>query len=98
MFVPIRPRELVHGTKYKIIDLNDPFLKFIEFYKIGTFVRIAYKFKGVWYYLFHVNGKKKFFASNCMFYKFVSENPQEKMEQRALDKILKQLINDDFTW
>ena len=98
MFVRIRPCELVSGTKYKVCDPNDPFSKFIEFYKIGTFVRIAYKFKGVWHYLFRVNGKKKFFASDCMFYKFVSENPQEKMEQRALDKILKQLVNDVFTW
>jgi hypothetical protein len=96
MFVPIRPQELVYGTKYKIVDPNDPFS--MEFYKIGTFVRIAYKFKGVWYYLFRVNGRKKFFTSNCMFYKFISENPQEKMEQRALNKILKRLINDDFTW
>jgi hypothetical protein len=97
MFLHIRPQELVHGTKYKIVDLNVPFSKFIEFYEIGTFIRIAYKFKGVWNYLFRVNRKKKFFASNCMFYKFVSENPQEKMEQRSLDKILKQLVND-FTW
>jgi hypothetical protein len=98
MFVPIRPRELVYGTKYKVCDLNDSFSKFMEFYEICTFIRIAYKFKGVWQYLFRVNGKKKFFASNCMFYKFISENPQEKMEQRALDKILKRLINDDFAW
>ena len=34
------------------------------------------------------------------FYAFIpqKEKIQQAMEQRALNKILKQLINDDFTW
>ena len=34
------------------------------------------------------------------YYKFVSQKEyiQQAMEKRALDKILKRIINDDFTW
>ena len=81
----IQPEELVPGIKYKIVDPNVPILfKFIEskFDKIGTFIRVAYRLNGVWYYLFHVEGKKRFFASDCMFYKFISEIPEEKMDAR----------------
>jgi hypothetical protein len=72
----IQPEELVPGTKYKIGDPNVPIL-FMEFYKIGTFVRVAYRWNGVWYYLFHVDGKRRFFASDRTFYKFVPENPEK---------------------
>jgi hypothetical protein len=77
MSVRIQPEELVSGTKYKIVDPNILF-KFTEFYKIGTFIRVAYRLNGVWYYLFLVKGKRRFFASDRMFYKYVSENPEEK--------------------
>jgi len=83
MSVRIQPEELVPGNKYKISDPNFPILfKFMEseFYKIGTFVRVAYRFKGVLYYLFLVEGKRRFFASDRMFYNFITENKQEKME------------------
>lgn len=60
----IHSEELVPGTKYKIVDPN---IKFMEFYKIGTFLRVAYRLKGVWYYLFHVDGKRRFFTDR-MFY------------------------------
>ena len=73
----IQPEELVPGMKYKIGDPSVPVL-FTEFYKIGTFVRVAYRLNGVWYYLFLVDGKRRFFASNCMFYTFITENPEEK--------------------
>jgi len=69
----IQPEELVPGMKYKIGDV--PVL-FTEFYKIGTFIRVAYRLNGVWYYLFHVEGKRRFFASDRTFYKFVSEIPE----------------------
>jgi hypothetical protein len=69
----IQPEELVPGTKYKIGDPNVSIL-FTEFYKIGTFIRVAYRWNGVWYYLFHVEGKRRFFASDRMFYKFVPES------------------------
>jgi hypothetical protein len=77
----IQPEELVPGMKYKIGDPN-VFFKFTEFYKIGTFIRVAYRLNGVWYYLFHVEGKRRFFASDRMFYKFVPENTEEKMDVR----------------
>jgi hypothetical protein len=71
----IQPEELIPGMKYKIGDPNVPVLfKFTEFYKIGTFVRVAYRLNGVLYYLFHVDGKRRFFASDRMFYKFVPES------------------------
>jgi hypothetical protein len=75
----IQPEELVPGMKYKIGDVP-VFFKFTEFYKIGTFIRVAYRLNGVWYYLFHVEGKRRFFASDRMFYKFVPENTEEKMD------------------
>ena len=39
-------------------------------------------------------------AKTFRYYTFVSqkEKIQQAMEQRALDKILKRLVNDDFTW
>lgn len=78
----IQPEELVPGTKYKIGDPSVPVLfKFTE-YKIGTFIRVAYRLNGVWYYLFHVEGKRRFFASDRSFYKFVPENPEEKIDVR----------------
>ena len=76
MSVRIHPEELVPGMKYKIVDPNVHMFNYMEFYKIGTFIRVAYRLNGVWYYLFHVEGKRRFFASDCMFYKFVS-NPEE---------------------
>ena len=79
----IQPKELVPGTKYKIGDPNVTILfKIMEsgFYKIGTFIRLAYRLNGVWYYLFRVDGKRRFFASDRMFYKFVPENTEEKMD------------------
>ncbi len=35
-----------------------------------------------------------------LYYQFIpqKEKIQQAMEQRALDKILKRLVNDDFTW
>ena len=80
MSVRIKPEEFVPGTKYKIVDPNVHMFKFMEFYKIGTFIRVAYRLNGVWYYLFHVDGKRRFFASDRMFYKFVPENPEEKID------------------
>ena len=104
MFIRIQPEELEPGTKYKIDKIETFINEFIELIvestkKTGIFKRVAYRFHGKLYYMFYSEGKKRYFASDCMFYKFVSENPQEKMERRAVNIILKQIIGDDcFEW
>jgi hypothetical protein len=84
MFVRIEPNELVIGKKYKIGEHT------------GIFKRVAYRAYG---YVFYSKRAKRYFAPSCTFYKFVSDNPQEKMERRAVNKIVQRLIGDDnFEW
>ena len=104
MFVHIQPEELVPGTKYKIDKIYTFVNEFIELIvesnqKTGIFKRVAYRFHGKLYYMFHSEGKKRYFASDCMFYKFVSDNPQEKMERRAVNMIVRRLTGEPyFEW
>ncbi len=87
MFVRVEPEELVPDTKYKIGE------------KKGTFIRFVYHTRGIWYYLFRVKGKERFFRTNCPLYKFVTDKPQWKMERRAVNLIVRKIIGDDhFTW
>ena len=48
------------------------------------------------------NGRKHYnilFTKHELYYEFVSNNPQAKMERRAVNLIVRQLIGDDhFTW
>ena len=41
----------------------------VKKYKTVTFKRVAYKLKGVWYYQFDVDGRKRYFTENDTFYK-----------------------------
>lgn len=41
----------------------------VKRYKTVTFKRVAYKLKGVWYYQFDVDGRKRYFTENDTFYK-----------------------------
>ena len=87
MFVRVQPEDLVHGTQYKIGE------------KKGTFIRFVYRAYGIWHYLFRVKGKERQFGTKCPFYKYVSDNPQEKMERRAVNLIVRKLIGDEcFEW
>jgi hypothetical protein len=104
MFELIDFQYLVPGNKYKI-KTNGPkheytgtFKRHVHLYilyhsfdnVIDTHTRINYgtcdicpsHFRSVYYYAFVPQ----------------KERIQQDMEQRALDKILKRLVNDDFTW
>lgn len=100
MFVEVVPIDLVVGVKYVLLSScfcgvftgtfkgqgNGPFhnIKSSPYY-ISMYNKIT-----------HIQSIDK----NISFYAFVpqKEKIQKDMEQRALNKILKQLINEDFTW
>ena len=87
MFVRIEPEELVPGTKYKIGE------------KKGTFIRFVWRARGIWYYHFRVKFGERQFGTKTPFYKYVSDNPQWKMERRSVNLIVRNLIGDDhFHW
>jgi len=87
MFVRIEPLELIQGTKYKIGEHT------------GIFKSIGYRAYGKWFYVFYSKRSKRYFSSTCDFYKFVSDNPQGKMERRAVNLIVRRLIGDEhFEW
>jgi len=86
MFVPIHPRDLVKGSKYKINGYTGYYQ-----YKIGA-VTVFHNVRN------HVE-IEMFPMAGYTFEKFVSENPQEKMETRALNKIIQRLLGDEwFEW
>ena len=86
MFVPIHPRDLVKGTKYKINGYTGYYQ-----YKIGA-VAVFHNVRN------HVE-IKMVPTSAYTFEQFVSQHPQEKMERRAVNLILRSLIGDGcFEW
>jgi len=78
---PIRPDKMVPDAKYtmedpKVVSLVESLKKLginaeVSIYKTVTFKRVAYKHNGVWHYLFHVDGRKRYFTSNDTFYIYV---------------------------
>ena len=76
---PIHPDKMVPDTKYRMEDPASVSIvkllnkmgsekEYIPLYKTVTFKRVAYKLNGVWYYLFHVDGRKRYFTENETFY------------------------------
>lgn len=56
-----------------------------------------------WYSLFSINGHKKYFFESDTYYdlKQITDNAKrakENMELRALNKILKCIVNEEFQW
>jgi hypothetical protein len=56
-----------------------------------------------WYSLFSINGDEKYFFESDIYYDVVkikqnATKARENMETRALNKILKNLINEEFQW
>ena len=87
MFQLIAYDELESGKKYKIEE------------KTYGFLSIAFRHNTVWYLKFYKKEKITYFSQYCDFYNFVSENPQWKMERRAVNMILRCLIGDHhFEW
>jgi hypothetical protein len=86
MFVPIHPRDLVKGTKYKINGYTGYYQ-----YKIGA-VTVFYNVRN------HVE-IEMFSMAGYTFEQFISEKPQEKMERRAVNKVLRGILGDEcFEW
>ena len=105
MFVGVDANDLVPGAKYAM-DIGFSECK----YSTGMFRCHESGHTLWWYYTKDYSGVKHINTYNTLrdmknknysqFFTFVSqiEKIQQAMEQRALDKILKRLVNDDFTW
>jgi len=57
----------------------------------------------MWYSLFSVNGDKTCFFESDIYYdvaniKKNANHARKNMEDRALDKILKRVVNEEFEW
>ena len=101
MFEEIAYQQLVVGEKYKIKDLP-----YSRSYYTGIFkksYRTNQDYQAFETVIYHSYNKQNYL--NAVFYgKFYfryipqKERIQQAMESRALDMILKRLINDDFTW
>jgi hypothetical protein len=53
--------------------------------------------------LFSINGNEKYFFENDTYYDFAiikknANQARKNMESRALSKILKQIVNEEFQW
>ena len=85
----IHPDEMVPDTKYIIEDPHAVALakllhkyniedttKLIhkKIFKTVIFKRVAYGINGIWHYLFYLNGRRRYFTSNDIFYKYVPED------------------------
>jgi hypothetical protein len=105
MFVEVELNNLIDGEKYATLstfNIDEYWTTIIETSEWGS---------PIWGYLKQYSGIENRNTYNKLltirnkenspnFYAFIpqKEKIQQAMEQRALDKILKQLINDDFTW
>ena len=99
MFVEVPYTQLVAGRKYKInTSYKDYMGIYIMSFWEGPYFRLLFtKIKGI-----NSHSSRSFafaLSKNNVFHKFVSENPQWKMERRAVNLILRRLIGDDcFEW
>jgi len=108
MFVEVKTEDLVVDTKYAIISTFN-----IDIYLTTTIERSEWgspiysnlkEHSGIenintYNKLLTIKDKEKG-PDYFIYFAFVpqKEKIQEAMEKRALNKILKRLINDDFTW
>ena len=98
-------KDLIEGEKYAMLStfiIDEYWTTIIEYSEWGS---------PIWGYLKQYSGIENRSIYNKLltiknkenspnFYAFVpqKEKIQEAMEKRALDKILKRLINEDFSW
>ena len=57
----------------------------------------------IWHNIFSVNNYIKYFFENDLYYdleliRHNASDARKNMEQRALDKVLKRVVNEDFQW
>jgi len=101
MFEEIAYQELVVGEKYKIKDLPYSRSYYTGIFKESYRRNVDYQsFDNVFY---HCYDKQNYFNvsfTRKFYFRLIpqKERIQQSMESRALDMILKRLINDDFTW
>ena len=105
MFVNIDGNDLVPGEKYAM-DVSFDTCK----YKTGMFRCHEGSSVMWWYYIKEYSGVKHINIYNILrtvknknysqFFAFVpqKEKIQQAMEQRALNMIMKRLVNEDFQW
>ena len=108
MFVEVEPEDLVVDTKYAIIstfNIDIYLTTTIEFSEWGSPIYSNLKeYCGIenrnTYNKLLTIKDKEIGPDYFIYFAFVpqKEKIQEAMEKRALDKILKRVINDDFTW
>jgi len=102
MFEEIAYQDLVVGEKYKIKDLPYSRSYYTGIFKCKCHMyHTEYQaFETVFY---HCYDKQSYFNvsfSRKFYFRYIpqKERIQQAMESRALDMILKRLINDDFSW
>lgn len=103
MIVNVHDEELVIGTKYKITDFNlvGEYDKYYGVFRgVSTCDGNYLKFKKVYNIFKRKNmGKLEFRLHYFRYYAFISDQPQWKMERRAVNLIVRRLIGDDnFEW
>ena len=94
MFVKVPYTNLVVGKKYKIIGNYNEFTGIYQSFEQGPYFNLL--FANVKSHLHHNN---VLFSTYKDFYEFVPQNPQAKMERRAVTMIVRRLTGDDcFEW
>ena len=57
-----------------------------------------------WYMIFDINNEERIFHEKCKYYEakkyyqYYANQARKSMELRALNKILKNIVNEDFQW
>jgi len=102
MFVLIHPGNMVIGTKYKIENYEgilvkkpslDDFEEDIDLEDFEGFAKLMFEFEN------KRLGPRYYFPGYYDFYQYVSQNPQWKMERRAVNLIVRRLLGDPcFEW
>ena len=106
MFVEVDAKDLVVGVKYAILVSHE-----LWKYHTGTFKAHRGNVGRTFHYMkehsaitnietYSTLRNMQNMDKNFSYYAFVpkKEHVAQSMEKRALDKILKRLINDDFIW
>ena len=94
MFVRIDPYELIIGVKYKIGDTFKGIYKSSMLWDNELLLKFHYT-----YMFIDIPVEEGLFSENNHYYQWVSQNPQWKVERRAVNLIVRRLLGDDyFEW
>ena len=107
MFVEVKNTDMMVGVKYACLHRPDLSIYFTGTFEYRNGDSSVHKFHYMkWHYfientyMYNEIRRIQDMYKDFRYYAFVSqkEKIQQAMEQRALDKILKRVVNDDFTW